>query len=324
VGVLVRSDNLASLTPAGRRAMIDYGVTTVIDLRAESGLKGSPGPPFSDFQSTSPVGPSFADGGDAGPTYLNLPLVDDKTAGVLNEARTMPERYMLILDRRQAALGTIFNAIAKAEGPVLFHCFAGKDRTGLVAALILSLAGVEPEAIGADYAETDAQLATRYAEWLSRAAPERLEGMRDELRCPPEGILRPLAQVEGMDAFRLEQVVRNIVSNALKYGARRPVEVSVGHQESEAVLAVKDQGIGIAPGELQRIFGPFERAVPSREISGLGLGLYIARQIVEAHGGSIAVESAPGRGSTFTVRLPPRAPELEPAPRDRPQWIESA
>jgi len=80
MGVLVRSDNLASLNAAGRQAMIDYGVTTVIDLRAESELKGSPGPPFSDFQSTSPVGPSFADGGDAGPTYLNLPLVDDKAA----------------------------------------------------------------------------------------------------------------------------------------------------------------------------------------------------------------------------------------------------
>ena len=133
------------------------------------------------------------------------------------------------------------------------------------------------------------------------------------------------AAVEGeWDAFRLEQVVRNIVSNALKYGARRPVEVSVSYQESDAVLAVKDQGIGIAPGEQQRIFGPFERAVPSREISGFGLGLYIARQIVEAHGGSIAVESAPGQGSTFTVRLPPRAPQREPAPGDSPEWVESA
>jgi len=78
----------------------------------------------------------------------------------------------------------------------LFHCFAGKDRTGLVAAIMLSLAGVEPEAIGADYAETDAQLATRYAEWLEKATPERLETMRGELQCPPEWILRTLAHVE--------------------------------------------------------------------------------------------------------------------------------
>ena len=185
--------------------MIDYGITTVIDLRAESELNGSPGPPFSDFQSSSSGAPPRAGGEDDRPVYLHLPLVDDKTAAGLNEAPTMPERYMLMLDRRQAAVGTILNAIAEAEGPVLFHCFAGKDRTGLVAAIMLSLAGVEPEAIGADYAATDAQLATRYAEWLSRAAPERVEGMRDELRCPPEWILRTLAHVErkwgGVDSY---------------------------------------------------------------------------------------------------------------------------
>jgi len=127
---------------------------------------------------------------------VNLPLVDDEIAVVLNEAPTMPDRYKVIIDRRQNALGTIFNAIAKADGPVLFHCFAGKDRTGLVAALMLSLAGVEPDAIGADYAETDAQLATRYAEWLARAAPERIEEMRAELRCPPDWMLSTLEHVE--------------------------------------------------------------------------------------------------------------------------------
>ena len=192
----MRSDNLASLTPAGRHAMIDYGVTTVIDLRAESELNGSPGPPFSDFQSTGTVSPPRTEAESNIPVYLNLPLVDDKTAAGLNAAPTMPDRYMLMLDRRQAALGTIFNAIAEADGPVLFHCFAGKDRTGLVAAMMLSLAGVEPEAIGADYAETDAQLATRYVEWLARASPERLEEMRGELRCPPEWILRTLGHLE--------------------------------------------------------------------------------------------------------------------------------
>jgi protein-tyrosine phosphatase len=196
MGVMVRSDNLASLTPAGRQAMIDYGVTTVIDLRAESELKGSPGPPFSDFQSSTPTPSPRTEAIGNAPIYLNLPLVDDETATGLNAAPTMPDRYMLMLDRRQAALGTIFNAIAEAEGPLLFHCFAGKDRTGLVAAIMLSLAGVEPDAIGADYAETDAHLATRYAEWLAKATPARLEEMRDELRCPPEWILRTLAHLE--------------------------------------------------------------------------------------------------------------------------------
>ena len=171
--------------------MIDYGVTTVIDLRAASELKGAPGPPFSDFQSSSPVASPSEDS----IPVLHLPLVDDETASVLNEAPAMPDRYRLMLDRRPAAIGAIFSAIAEADGPVLFHCFAGKDRTGLVAAMLLSLAGVEPEAIGADYAETDAQLATRYAEWLSNAAPERLEAMRSELRCPPEWMLNTLDYV---------------------------------------------------------------------------------------------------------------------------------
>jgi protein-tyrosine phosphatase len=202
--LLIRSDNVASLTPAGRQAMIDYGVTTVIDLRAASELKGAPGPPFSDFQSTSPVSARTEVDGSL-PVYVNLPFVDDKTASTLNDSPSMPDRYKMMIDLRQAAIGAIFTAIAEADGPVLFHCFAGKDRTGLVAAMLLSLAGVETEAIGADYAETDAQLATRYEEWLAKATPERLEEMRGELRCPPEWILRALAHLEttwgGVDSY---------------------------------------------------------------------------------------------------------------------------
>jgi protein-tyrosine phosphatase len=191
---MVRSDNVASLTREGRQAMIDYGVTTVIDLRSEAEVKGSPGPPFSEFQSTSPLSPEGTTLG--APAYRNLPLIDDATASVLNQAATMPERYVLMLERRQGGMGAIFEAIAAADGPVLFHCFAGKDRTGLVAAMMLSIAGVEPEAIGADFAETDLQLADRYEEWLAKASPERLESMRDELRCPPEWMLSTLAHVD--------------------------------------------------------------------------------------------------------------------------------
>jgi protein-tyrosine phosphatase len=203
--VVVRSDNVANLTLAGRQAMIEYGITTVIDLRSESEVNGSPGPPFSDFQSTSPLSALARAASSNMPVHLHLPLVDDATAPVLNEAPAMPERYVLMVDRRQAALGAIFAAIASAEGPVLFYCFAGKDRTGLVAAMMLSLAGVEPEAIGADYAETDAQLASRYEEWLAKASPRRLEAMRDELRCPPERMLSILEYIErlwgGVDAY---------------------------------------------------------------------------------------------------------------------------
>jgi len=187
----VRSDNVAALTSAGRQAMVDYGITTVIDLRTEAEVNGAPGPPFSTFQSTSPV-PTTNEGDGAALIRLHLPLIDDATAPVLNASPAMQHRYLLMVDRRQAAIGAIFEAIASAEGPVLFHCFAGKDRTGIVAAIMLSVAGVDPEAIGEDYAETDVQLASRYEEWLATAAPDRVELMRDELRCPPEWMLNTL------------------------------------------------------------------------------------------------------------------------------------
>jgi PAS domain S-box-containing protein len=108
------------------------------------------------------------------------------------------------------------------------------------------------------------------------------------------------------DRYRLEQVVINLLTNAMKYGDRKPVEISVRSHLEHAILTVKDLGMGIAPGNLERIFQRFERAISSENISGLGLGLYITRQIVEAHGGSIRVESVLGQGSTFTVELPLR------------------
>lgn len=193
---MIRSDNVASLTPEGRQAMIDYGVSTVIDLRSEAEVAGSPGPPFSEFQSISPRPRQGRGARSTTPVYQHLPLIDDATAAILNQAPGMPERYVLMLERRQRGMGAIFDAIAAADGPVLFHCFAGKDRTGLVAAMMLAIAGVEPAAIGADFAETDVQLAGRYEEWLAKASPERLESMRNELRCPPEWMLSVLDYVD--------------------------------------------------------------------------------------------------------------------------------
>ncbi len=88
----------------------------------------------------------------------------------------------------------------------------------------------------------------------------------------------------------------------------------MGWQGDWARIVVRDQGIGVAPEELERIFGRFERAVSSREYGGLGLGLFLTKQIVEAHGGTIRVESQPGAGATFTVLLPaPPRPPLYPS-----------
>jgi signal transduction histidine kinase len=106
------------------------------------------------------------------------------------------------------------------------------------------------------------------------------------------------------DRYRVEQVIANLFTNAIKYGAGKPVLIRVKMQERLAVLLVKDRGIGIAPENQARIFQRFERAVVGNAISGLGLGLYITRQILDLHSGKITVESAVGEGSTFTVHLP--------------------
>jgi signal transduction histidine kinase/PAS domain-containing protein len=106
------------------------------------------------------------------------------------------------------------------------------------------------------------------------------------------------------DRFRLEQVVTNLLSNALKFGEGKAVEITIGVADGVATLQVRDHGTGIAPETKEKIFLPFERGVSTRHFGGLGLGLYIVHTIVEGLGGTIEVDSRPGEGSTFTVHLP--------------------
>ena len=110
--------------------------------------------------------------------------------------------------------------------------------------------------------------------------------------------------VGNWDRARLDQVVTNLLSNAIKYGAGAPIRISVRKLDERARLDVRDEGIGMAASERGRIFERFERAVSAKHYGGLGLGLYIVRRIVDAHGGQIAVESAPGAGAQFVVELP--------------------
>ncbi|MFL5786277.1 MAG: ATP-binding protein [Bacteriovoracaceae bacterium] len=106
------------------------------------------------------------------------------------------------------------------------------------------------------------------------------------------------------DPFRLEQVVTNLLSNAIKYGEKKPISVSVKKTEARVVLIVEDQGRGISFQDQKRIFKRFERAVAGTDISGLGLGLTIVKEIIDSHQGHISVESVPGKGSKFIVELP--------------------
>ena len=104
--------------------------------------------------------------------------------------------------------------------------------------------------------------------------------------------------------MKIEQVIANLVGNALKYGDKKPVEVSGRKIDDYALIQIKDQGIGIPQEKQIEIFKPFSRAVSKNEFEGLGLGLYIASQIIKAHKGEISVVSEAGKGSLFTIKLP--------------------
>jgi len=118
------------------------------------------------------------------------------------------------------------------------------------------------------------------------------------------------------DPSRMEQVITNLITNALKFGPGHPIEITVRNAGEVAVLSVRDYGVGIEPSRQPYVFDRFERAVSTTHYGGLGLGLYIAHRIVKAHGGELRVESQPGRGATFTLTLPWSAPPPKGASSD--------
>ena len=128
-----------------------------------------------------------------------------------------------------------------------------------------------------------------------RLAPSAVPGLEVEARAPVVG---------RWDPARLEHVISHLLLNAFKFGRGKPVHVRVERNGDRALLSVQDEGIGIAREDQERIFRRFERAVGVRQYGGLGLGLWIASEFVQAHGGTIRVESAAGKGATFTVDLP--------------------
>jgi PAS domain S-box-containing protein len=145
---------------------------------------------------------------------------------------------------------------------------------------------------------SEVSLSDLVAAVVERSAPEvQQSGSRLELALAP-GVLGH------WDTARVEQVVENLLGNALKYGQGGPIHVHVTRDGASARLVVRDEGMGIEAEALPRIFDKFERAASARHHGGLGLGLFIVRQIVDAHGGAIHVSSEPGRGATFEVRLP--------------------
>jgi PAS domain S-box-containing protein len=148
---------------------------------------------------------------------------------------------------------------------------------------------------------------------LQRESMDLVEVVSDVIAtCRPEAdrigsVVRLSAppDVPGLwDPLRIGQIVTNLLSNALKYGSGKPVEVNVDTDGERARIAVRDRGIGIAPEHQPHIFDRFNRGAVARDTAGLGLGLYIVEQLVRAHGGTVGVDSAIGQGSTFHVELP--------------------
>lgn len=134
---------------------------------------------------------------------------------------------------------------------------------------------------------------------------EQFRGDLERARCRVE--IHAERPVTGSwDRQRLEQVVSNLLSNAIKFAPGSVIEMTVVESDGVARLVVEDHGVGIDPARLPHLFQRFERAVSAKNYGGLGLGLFITRSIVEALGGAIRVQSAPGEGTTFTVELPRR------------------
>jgi PAS domain S-box-containing protein len=156
---------------------------------------------------------------------------------------------------------------------------------------------------------------------LVREVSNRMQDEAARAGCPIDLELDD-SVVGTWDRLRLDQVVTNLLSNALKYGAGKRVEVRLETEDGVARLSVHDSGIGISEEALERIFGRFERAAPSSRYGGLGLGLYVVAQIVEAHGGKVRAVSRPGCGATFVVELPlaqtGHDPRESPATREVP------
>jgi signal transduction histidine kinase len=141
---------------------------------------------------------------------------------------------------------------------------------------------------------------------LAAIASDVVDRFEPQLAAAGCTVMRQLAPgVRGQwDAYRLDQVITNLITNAVKYAPGKPIEVKVARRDDLATLTVRDHGRGIGGSDRERVFRRFERATSSRNVSGLGLGLFISRQIVEAHGGRIALDDVDGGGAAFVVELP--------------------
>lgn len=197
---LLRSDNLCRLTEEGQQALRDYGVRTIIDLRLPAELEKDPNP--------------FARGQEGGTLrYLNLPLLDeaDSEGEAAMRAQPMATQYLIMLDRYRSRIARIIKAVAAAErrGGVLVHCHSGKDRTGIIIALLLSLVGVPRDVIVEDYTGSNIYLQPIYDAWLNEKSRTQAEidGFHSWAYAPAGAMLGALDHLDeqygGVEAYLL-------------------------------------------------------------------------------------------------------------------------
>jgi protein-tyrosine phosphatase len=191
-GAVIRSDNVGALTPAGWQALEDHGVVRIVDLRwPEERVQDPPRSIDIEVIHVSVLGPSLDEGLD----YLRT--LDAHVDAVDDVADHYEFSYVEFLERNRDRFGRALSAVADASGPVVIHCMGGKDRTGLLAALLLRLAGVALDEIGQDYALSGPNLAGTLDAWLESAPNDRERSRRRKLSTTPAAAMsRVIAEVE--------------------------------------------------------------------------------------------------------------------------------
>lgn len=213
---VTRSDTLSRLTGEGRQALLDYGIRTIIDLRAPKEVQEQPSAFTKQTDNLS------------GPACLNLPLEKyyPHVSALINQATTRAEVYCIILDHYPDAVANVMRAIADAQsGGVVIHCHGGKDRTGIVSALLLSLADVPAETIAADYAESQARLWPLYEKiiaeaggedevgfWLKPTATEEMMYMMLEHMDTKYSGVEPYLRASGLSSREIDQLKNRLRS----------------------------------------------------------------------------------------------------------------
>lgn len=189
-GAVVRSDNVRTLTDAGWRSLAEHGVRRIVDLRwPEELAEDAPRDVEIEVVHVSVLGETI--------DWDYVAELDAHLHGVDDIADHYAWSYVDFLERYRERFGRAFAAVADADGPVVVHCMGGKDRTGLVAAVLLRLAGVGLDTIGADYALSSANLEARSAEWIEQARDDDERTKREKLSgTPAAGMVRTLEEIE--------------------------------------------------------------------------------------------------------------------------------